>query len=396
MIYVGLYFSHGLTSSDADAPETGRIQRLHRATSRLHACSTREEAYEVVIDAAVDVLGFDWCCLAEADGGMFELVAVSEAAPVAVGDRHLETDEGIAGEAYQSGRAIVSQDARSDDTAEPVDEQIRSGLSVPIEDRGVFQCATDERDAFDAVDVEVVELLLSHAAEAFRRIDNEAELRRQNERLDQFASVVTHDLRNPLGVANGRLELYRETGDESHIEVADSALDRMETLIEDLLTLAREGEAARNRRPIAVAEAAEAAWGNAAAPGTLSVDCEAVVKADRGRLVQLFENLFRNAVEHGSEQSVADAPDDAGERGSTSGPVAVTVGGFEDGFYVADDGPGIPEGERDDVFEMGYSTGDEGTGFGLAIVETIAEAHGWTVVAGESAEGGARFEVHTG
>ena len=412
MIYVGLYFSHGLTSSDADAPETGRIQRLHRATSRLHACSTREEAYEVVIDAAVDVLGFDWCCLAEADGGMFELVAVSEAAPVAVGDRHLETDEGIAGEAYQSGRAIVSQDARSDDTAEPVDEQIRSGLSVPIEDRGVFQCATDERDAFDAVDVEVVELLLSHAAEAFRRIDNEAELRRQNERLDQFASVVTHDLRNPLGVANGRLELYRETGDESHIEVADSALDRMETLIEDLLTLAREGEAARNRRPIAVAEAAEAAWGNAAAPGTLSVDCEAVVKADRGRLVQLFENLFRNAVEHGStssrspaddtgtargsEQSVTNAPDDAGERGSTSGPVAVTVGGFEDGFYVADDGPGIPEGERDDVFEMGYSTGDEGTGFGLAIVETIAEAHGWTVVAGESAEGGARFEVHTG
>jgi len=143
---------------------------------------------------------------------MLELVAVSEAAPVAVGDRHLETDEGIAGEAYQSGKAIVSQDARSDETADPVDEEIRSGLSVPIEGWGVFQCAADEPEAFSGVDVEVVELLLSHAAEAFRRIDNEAELRRQNERLDQFASVVSHDLRNPLEVATGRLDLYRETG----------------------------------------------------------------------------------------------------------------------------------------------------------------------------------------
>jgi len=453
-----------VTAPSTDSPETARIQRLHEATSQLHACSTREAAYEVVIDAAVGVLGFDWCCLAEADAGVFELVAVSEAAPVAVGDRTLSTDEELAGEAYRTGEALVSNDAASDESAKPVDDTIRSGLSVPIGEWGVFQCAADERDAFDDVDAEVVELLLSHAAEAFRRIDNEAELRRQNERLDRFASVVSHDLRSPLEVARGRLQLYCEGGDETHAEAAESALQRMDTLIGDLLSLARKGRSVGETSRVEVAEAAEAAWTNVAG-GTLSVDAERVVEADRSRLVQLFENLFRNSVEHGStasraaddavehgstsppsqaredaesenasEPSVAGAPEDAVEHGSTSSRpaaddtvehgstsppshddaapadpptagsaaastpaatddgVTVTIGTSEDGFYVADDGPGIPPEEREAVFESGYSTGGSGTGLGLSIVEQVAREHGWTVDLGESADGGARFE----
>lgn len=70
----------------------------------------------------------------------------------------------------------------------------------------------------------------------------------------------------------------------------------------------------------------------------------------------------------------------------------MTVGNREGGFYVADDGPGISADERETVFERGYSTAAEGAGFGLAIVRTIAQAHGWTVAATESEDGGARFE----
>jgi signal transduction histidine kinase len=75
--------------------------------------------------------------------------------------------------------------------------------------------------------------------------------------------------------------------------------------------------------------------------------------------------------------------------------VTVRVGRLADGtgFYVEDDGPGIPDADRDGVFHRGYSTSDEGTGFGLAIVATIADAHGWTVTATAGADGGARFEV---
>jgi signal transduction histidine kinase len=60
---------------------------------------------------------------------------------------------------------------------------------------------------------------------------------------------------------------------------------------------------------------------------------------------------------------------------------------------VADDGPGIPPERRDLVFEHGFTDSPDGTGFGLAIVRSIVEAHGWTVSVTESETGGARFEV---
>jgi len=74
------------------------------------------------------------------------------------------------------------------------------------------------------------------------------------------------------------------------------------------------------------------------------------------------------------------------------GDVAIRVGDLDDGFYVADDGPGIPDGVRDSLFEPGQSGVDGSTGFGLAIVQEIATAHGWTVEAVESTDG-ARFEI---
>jgi signal transduction histidine kinase len=70
------------------------------------------------------------------------------------------------------------------------------------------------------------------------------------------------------------------------------------------------------------------------------------------------------------------------------------VGALPDGFYVEDDGPGIPPDERDDVLKSGFTTSDEGTGFGLAIVCQIADAHDWSVEIVEGSEGGARFEFH--
>ncbi len=75
--------------------------------------------------------------------------------------------------------------------------------------------------------------------------------------------------------------------------------------------------------------------------------------------------------------------------------MTVRVGTLADGrgFYVADDGPGIPEDERDEVFERGYTTSDDGTGFGLAIVSEIVDAHGGRITVAESEDGGVRFDV---
>ena len=204
----------------------------------------------------------------------------------------------------------------------------------------------------------------------------EAELERQNERLEEFASVVSHDLRNPLTVARGRLELAREDHDSEDLAAVARAHDRIERLIDDLLWLAREGRDVGELEPVDLAAAAEDAWAMVADGGAdLGVeDGLTPVLADRDRLHQLLENLFRNAVQHAGED------------------VRITVGGHEDGFYVEDDGEGIPPDERDRVFQAGFTTGESGTGFGLAIVRQIAEGHGWAVRATEGSAGGARFE----
>jgi signal transduction histidine kinase len=197
----------------------------------------------------------------------------------------------------------------------------------------------------------------------------------QRDRLDEFASIVSHDLRNPLEVAKIQLEAARNRGDAVHFRKVDEAHERMERIIGDVLTLARQGQVIDEVGEAALSMVAADAWDTVSAPAaTMEVADDAVLEADDDRLQELLENLFRNAREHGGPE------------------VTVTVGTLDDGFYVADDGPGIPPGDRETVFDGGYSTNDDGTGLGLVIVERIAEAHGWDVSVTESAAGGARFE----
>ena len=245
-----------------------------------------------------------------------------------------------------------------------------------------------------------------------------AELRRQNERLEEFANVVSHDLRNPLQVAQGYLREAEETGDPAAFEQAKQAHGRMETIIDDVLTLAREGRTVTETTSVALETAARSAWGTVdTGELTLSVVGDVEVEAAPDRLRTLLENLFRNcvehrstgnrtrsddSVEHGSTGSRAE-PDNSAADGAAGG--TVRVGPIETmhtstrvgddatgGFYVADDGPGIPPEDREQVFDSGFSTAPDGTGFGLAIVAEIAAAHGWAVAVTDSRDGGARFE----
>jgi signal transduction histidine kinase len=152
----------------------------------------------------------------------------------------------------------------------------------------------------------------------------------------------------------------------------------MEQLIDDVLTLARDGSDIGDTEPVSVERVAEDAWSRVnTRDAALTVESVGEVSADEGRLASVFENLFRNAVEHGG------------------GDVAITVGSLPSGFYVADDGPGLPDGGSPELFEWGNTTEDDGSGLGLAIVSTVAEAHGWAVTATESTDGGARFEFET-
>jgi signal transduction histidine kinase len=202
----------------------------------------------------------------------------------------------------------------------------------------------------------------------------ERQLEQQNERLEEFASIVAHDLRNPLSVAEGRLEIASEECDSAHLESVDDALDRMWNIIEDTLTLARQGHHVGEKERVRFPKFVRQCWGTVStSEATLEVEDEMTIRADADRLRNLFENLFRNAVEHAGDE------------------VTIHVGAIEDGFFLEDDGPGIPPADRARVFDLGYSTAADGTGYGLAIVKWITEAHGWEVAVADS-DGGARFE----
>ncbi|WP_251328694.1 PAS domain S-box protein [Haloplanus pelagicus] len=207
-------------------------------------------------------------------------------------------------------------------------------------------------------------------------ISERKRLERERDRLEEFTSIVSHDLRNPLTVAEGYTELAREDCDSDHLARVDDAIDRSQALIDDLLTLAREGKKVTGSEPVELSDVAKRSWETVDTDqATLETDATHVIEADKSRLQQLLENFYRNAVEHGGDE------------------VTVHVGDLDGGFYIADTGSGIPESDRDEIFEAGYSTADHGTGFGLRIVEQIAEAHGWDIRVVDGERCGARFEI---
>jgi signal transduction histidine kinase len=230
---------------------------------------------------------------------------------------------------------------------------------------------------------------------SFARIRRERTLAEQNERLEAFASVVSHDLRNPLNVVTGSLEVAQAEADSEHVDRAIRAAGRMEALIDRMLTLARAGDDIGETRDVHIGEVARSAWSVVdSRRAELRVDDDlGRTEADPDRLQEAFENLFRNSVEHGSTGNRTGSGD-AVEHGGDGVAVAVGTLADGDGFFVADDGPGIPPEKRGDAFDAGYSTSADGTGFGLRIVKQVATAHGWQVwIADDPELGGARFEV---
>lgn len=493
---------------------TDQVTKLHEGVTDLVAARSQADLFERTVAVAETILDFDLTYIFVVEGDEFVPVAKS-APPSAVNIGRLPLDYGVVGKTYRTGESQLAPDIHADADANPVDDVYGSGLSVRIDDVGVFQAVARDTRQFDETDLELAELLISHVTTTLKRIEAESglrderdrldalfenipdaavtfefdddghpvaqrvntmfeyvfgysaddvvganidelvvpaadsaeattfneklqrgtslrtsirrqtasgirdfllhvvpihldetnaggyaiytdvteqkererELRRQNERLDEFASIVSHDLRNPLTVATGYLDLVQETSDDPNLEPIDDALDRMARLVDDLLTLARKGQVVGETTAIDLRTATIDAWSHVETGDVelvVALDEGWTVDADYNRLVDLLQNLFRNAVEHGSGST--------GDSSKTGETTTVRVENTDEGFAVEDDGSGISDADRESVFETGYSTAADGTGFGLAIVRRIAEAHGWTATVGVGNDGGARFE----
>ncbi|MFW5978135.1 MAG: sensor histidine kinase, partial [Halohasta sp.] len=219
---------------------------------------------------------------------------------------------------------------------------------------------------------DLLRILATSLSAAMVRVEREAELQRQNDRLSEFTGYVSHDLRNPLSVAQGYVDQIKATGDTDTLAAVERAHDRMQTLIDDMLLLARKGEVIDMVGPTRVETIAEWAWEAVESrDADLEIEGRLTVEADAPRLQQVFENLFRNSVEHGGPE------------------LTVTVECHDNWFAVADDGHGFDG----DPPTLDAETHESESGLGLSIVAKIIEAHGWEITAEHGSDGGSRFEI---
>ncbi|WP_276301731.1 GAF domain-containing sensor histidine kinase [Halorussus lipolyticus] len=337
------------------------------------------EQIDALLEVVRDTVDTDYATLSRVTGDTyrFEAIAAPDDADLSPGDTvPLETTN--CERVVETEETLVLDDVAEDapelaDRAGNAEWGISRYLGAPVSVGGdvygtfCFYDTEAREDDFSEWEVTFVELLSNW-------VSAELERERQRDRLESFAGMLAHELRNPLAIAQIYHSRAAEGDDDAAREVA-TALDRIEELIDVLLVIARDTDSSGEREPVALADAAGEAWADVTAPDArLVVETDRTVESDPVHVRHLLENLFSNSAEHGHSD------------------VTVWVGDLPDGFYVADDGPGIPETERERVFEAGYTTDDDGIGLGLTFVGQIADTYDWGLLVTESDEGGTRFE----
>lgn len=226
------------------------------------------------------------------------------------------------------------------------------------------------------LDDPIIEGVMVNVRDITERKLREQDLERQKDHLQGLTRFLTHDVQNQLTVLEGYVTLIDRKTDIDEVGSIQASVDRIDEMIEKVGTLAESGQAISDQEAVSLEAVVEDSRQTTITPeseATVEVLDDVTISADRERLQTLLENILGNAVEHG-------------------GPaVNIEVGALEHGFYVADDGPGIPEDQLDEVFSPGATV--DGAGLGLVIVDRIAEAHGWEVTIETSDAGGARFEI---
>ena len=202
----------------------------------------------------------------------------------------------------------------------------------------------------------------------------ESQLERSNERLQEFAYILSHDLQEPLrmvssyvGLLESELAEHLDEETREFMEYAADGADRMRGMIDGLLQYSRvetEGQAFEQTDADAVLDGVreDLQLTINEAGAEIVADELPTLHADANQLGQLFQNLIKNAIEHGDSEPT----------------IEITAEAVADGyqFAVSDDGPGIATDQQEDIFGLFDKGGDsDGTGIGLAVCERIVNRH---------------------
>jgi PAS domain S-box-containing protein len=355
---------------------------LHEASRELSRATTRREIARVTVDIATDIesLPAVQVALSNTDGSLEPVVSSQDNPDASIFERYEPTFP----RTHERGQThyVAPDGTVTDDETEVVDAVFEGSFGIedvaiviPLGEHGVLGLVAPDGSVDDFTN-RLAHVLASNVTAAFDRAERERKLARKNRQLEEFATLGAHELRNRLQIALANVVHERSTRDSDRLVGTEQTLERMDRLLTQLLQLARTSRIPRTTDPTEIRRAAGRAWKKIQSDGaTLTLPPERTIAANTDALTELFDFLFTNCVEHGG-----------------SG-VAIEVGLLENGFYVEDNGVGIPDAEKSDLFEVRYADTAEESGYGLYIVSAIVEAHGWEIEALDSASGGARFEV---
>lgn len=353
-----------------------------RTVSALHA---------TLVETAAERLGAD-CCEFLVEGDDQLMVRSSSGPGTSEGSQSYPLGLGIPGRAYETGTACVIDDLADTRSTAPAGAgssppamEFRSLCCVPVGSWGLLLAKSYRPGAFSDRDVGSIEPLVEFVRGALERASasraavsdgGRRDARDPTTDLEEIADILSHDLSNPLNVAQGNLELARESGGDQYVERAAAAINRVEELVAEVVILARTGTLVQHMEPVELRERSDVAWQNVQTEdATLCVLDSVTFRASKRGVCHLLENLIENAIFHAGAD------------------VTIRIGVLEDGFFVEDDGPGIPESHRDRLFDRGYAIESGRSGLGLHIVNRIVEAHDWAISVGTASAGGARFEI---
>jgi signal transduction histidine kinase len=375
------------------------LEAANRCARALGSSLVLEEAFDAFIREVRGLVPFDRIAVVLVEGERLEVLAAAGSGTDEVFPAG--SSEPIAGsifEAVSGGRTVYRHDLAEEQYAEEKALFVlglRSRLVAPLlvgsSAVGLISFVRRETSAFNSEEVELVSLigrLAGTAVQNIRAYDAEhrtvEELRRLSALRADFVSLVSHELRSPMaaviGAAQTLQQRWRELSPDqrgSFLALISDETSRLADLIADVLDTSRieAGTFTYRFDDLDLGEVAEEAVASASV-GQDEVPIHAKVhrpipmlRGDRTRLRQVLSNLIENAV----KWSDAGAPVDV-EVYTVNGRVVVAV---------RDLGPGIPRDDHGVIFEkFGRAKGNSGgagTGLGLFIARSIAEAHGGTV-----------------
>lgn len=366
----------GLVGNVRDVTTIKRQERmmatLHEASRRLVRAETSEQVARTAIDIAADITLVPEARVDLIEGGALRAIARTDG-DIEWDERSFQRTVASGATQYHTGsnEVVTVTDDDHRDLEFPGEIESVRGLRIPLGEHGVFGIESDG-NPLDPFTVEVGHVLASNTEAALDRAVQERQLTEQADRLEEFAALSSHELRNRLQIAMGTAERARAQQDIDAIDDVIETLDRMNRLISQLLALARTGSATRGSESIALSGISEVAWTAVEdETATLDIESDGIVTADRDGLLEVLEMVFRTAVDGGGSE-------------------VVRVGTLADGFYVEDDGTGLAAEQRADLLEPTYSPVADVTGDSVYLVATIADAHDWDVSVTEE-DGKTRF-----